>query len=288
MQMKKLDGVIIAMPTPLLPNEDIDTASVCKLVDHCINQGANGIMVLGTMGEGVSLLDSQRQLLVETTVAHAAKRIPVLATVSATSTRRGLMYAKAIEKTGIDYLVYTSSYYYKFPDNQSLLNQLTDLSNTIDLPLIFYNAPAFTGNPVDVDTLEKVLNMERVVGIKDSSCNYGSFVELLRRYPNKSERPGTIMQGDESVFDASILMGADGVISGGGVLFIKEVRALYEAAIAQNILTAMQLQQIFTKLLLEVLMPNPQRNWVFNIKNQLANKGIILHPTVTAPFLTNQ
>ncbi len=287
MQMKKLEGVIIAMPTPLLPNEDIDTASVCALVDHCINQGANGIMVLGTMGEGVSLLDNQRQLLVETTVAHAAKRIPVLATVSATSTRRGMMYAKAIEKTGIDYLVYTSSYYYKFPDPQSLLDQLNTISDAIDLPIIFYNAPAFTGNPVDVDTLDKILQLEKVVGIKDSSCNYGSFVELLRRYPNKSERPGTIMQGDESVFDASILMGADGVISGGGVLFIQEVRALYEAAIAGNTLDAMQLQQVFTKLLLNVLMPNPQRNWVYHIKNQLATKGIIQYPTVSAPFLTN-
>jgi 4-hydroxy-tetrahydrodipicolinate synthase len=287
MTPKKLEGVIIAMPTPLLPNEDIDIVSTRKLIDYCIDQGVKGIMILGTMGEGVSLVDAQRQVMVDTTVQHVAGRVPVLATVSATSTRRGIEYIKAIENSGVDYIVITTAYYYKFPDPISLLQQIEAMTNAADIPFIFYNAPGFTGNPVDVDTIDKILNMEKIVGIKDSSCNFGNFVELLRRYPDKATRPGTIMQGDESVFDASIMMGADGVVSGGGVLFIKDVLSLYEVSKALDHQKAMLLQQNFTKLLMHVLMPNPQRNWVFNIKKVLADKKIIESPTVTAPFLTN-
>lgn len=108
MKSEKLEGVIIAMPTPLLKNEDIDTQSLCKLIDYCINEGANGIMIAGTMGEGPALIDSQKQLLVEITVNHAAGRVPVLATVSAPSTRKSLEYVKAINKLGVDYIVCTS------------------------------------------------------------------------------------------------------------------------------------------------------------------------------------
>ena len=85
---KRLHGVVIALPTPLLENEDVDTTSLRNLIDYCIGEGADAIMVLGTMGEGVALTDTQRILTVETAVAHANKRVPVLATVSGTSTRK--------------------------------------------------------------------------------------------------------------------------------------------------------------------------------------------------------
>ena len=87
---KKLEGVIIALPTPLTKDEDIDTQSLCKLIDHCIIEGANGIMIIGTMGEGAALFDSQRQVLLETTISHTAGRVPVLATASAASTRKSI------------------------------------------------------------------------------------------------------------------------------------------------------------------------------------------------------
>jgi 4-hydroxy-tetrahydrodipicolinate synthase len=164
---------------------------------------------------------------------------------------------------------------------------LEKIADSIAAPLIFYNAAGFTGNNVDVDTTEKILNMEKVAGIKDSSCNYGNFVELLRRYPDKNDRPGTIMQGDESVFDTSLLMGADGIISGGGVAFIKSLIELYDAASSNDRLRAVKCQRVFTKQLNDLLLPNPQRNWMYNIKKKLVDMNIISNAYVTEPFLAN-
>ena len=48
--LKKLEGVIIALPTPLTKSENIDIASLRTLVDYCITEGENAIMILGTMG----------------------------------------------------------------------------------------------------------------------------------------------------------------------------------------------------------------------------------------------
>lgn len=287
MQSKKLKGVIIAMPTPLMENEDIDIESLCKLLDFCISEGVNGVMIMGTMGEGAALFDSQRQILLETSISHTAGRIPILATVSAASTRKSIEYAKAADKAGADYIVCTTPFYYKFPDAESLIIHIKKIADNVNSPLIFYNAAGFTGNHVDVNTTEKILNMKEVAGIKDSSCNYGNFMELLRRYPNRNCRPGFIMQGDESVFDSSLLMGADGVISGGGVAFIKLLLELYKAGSSNDKFRAMECQREFSRQLENILLPDPQRNWISNIKMKLVENKIISNAYVTAPFLSN-
>jgi 4-hydroxy-tetrahydrodipicolinate synthase len=287
MTKNRLSGVIIALPTPLLKNEDLDISSLKNLIEHCISEGADGVMVLGTMGEGAALTDEQRIATVETAVSHANKRVPVLATISGASTRKTIDNLKAIDKAGADFHVCTSPFYYNFPDPQSLIQHIRKTSEASDTPLIFYNAPGSTGNTADVDTIDSILNMEGVSGIKDSACQFGTFSELLRRYPNPDSRPGTIMQGDESVYDASLLMGADGVVTGGGVLFVKLLRQLYLAGTGKNIDEAMRLQKLFSENLMSVLLPNLARNWMFNIKNELTRKNIIAHPYSTAPFMHN-
>ena len=283
---KKLEGVIIAMPTPLLENEDIDSSSLSKLIDYCITEGANGIMIGGSMGEGPALIDSQKELLIEISVSHVAGRIPVLATVSAPSTRKSIEYIKVVNRLGVDYIVCTAPFYYKYPDPASVILHLQKIASITEVPLIFYNASGFTGNEIDVNTSDIILNMKEVAGIKDSSGNFRNFAELLRRYPDKNSRPGTIMQGDESVFDASLLMGADGIISGGGVAYIKLLTELFTAGISNNKLKAFEYQQKFSGELSKLLLPDLQRNWMYNIKNKLVEIDVIQNDYVTTPFMS--
>lgn len=286
MHSKKLEGVIIAMPTPLLENEDINSSSLCKLIDYCITEGAKGIMIGGSMGEGPALIGSQKKLLIEISVSHVAGRIPVLATVSAPSTRESIEYVKVVNRLGADYIVCTAPFYYKYPDPASVILHLQKIASITEVPLIFYNASGFTGNEIDVNTSDTILNMKEVAGIKDSSGNFRNFAELLRRYPDKNNRPGTIMQGDESVFDASLLMGADGIISGGGVAYIKLLTELFAAGTSNNKLKAFEYQQKFSSELSKLLLPDPQRNWMYNIKNKLVEIDVIQNDYVTTPFLS--
>jgi 4-hydroxy-tetrahydrodipicolinate synthase len=283
---KKLEGVIIAMPTPLLENEDVDSSSLCNLIDYCITEGANGIMIGGSMGEGPALIDSQKKLLIEISVSHVAGRIPVLATVSAPSTRKSIEDVKVVNKLGADYIVCTAPFYYKYPDPASVVLHLQKIAAVTEVPLIFYNASGFTGNEIDVNTSDTILNMKEVAGIKDSSGNFRNFVELLRRYPDKNSRPGTIMQGDESVFDASLFMGADGIISGGGVAYIKLLTELFTAGTSNNKLKAFEYQQKFSGELSKLLLPDLQRNWIYNIKNKLVEIDVIQNDYVTTPFMS--
>ncbi|NDC79050.1 MAG: dihydrodipicolinate synthase family protein, partial [Chitinophagia bacterium] len=116
---KRLGGLVIAMPTPLKENEDLDAASFRRLIDHCIGEGADGVMILGSMGEGVALADNVREEAMEVAREHVDKRVPLLVTVSGASTRRTIEYARRAERLGADYLVTTSPFYYRFPDAES-------------------------------------------------------------------------------------------------------------------------------------------------------------------------
>ncbi|NDC79181.1 MAG: hypothetical protein EBZ67_15115 [Chitinophagia bacterium] len=124
-------------------------------------------------------------------------------------------------------------------------------------------------------------------GIKDSACQFGAFSELLRRYPDRASRPGTIMQGDESVYDASLLMGCDGVVTGGGVVFVRLLKRLCDAGMNREIDMAMRLQAEFWKGMTDMLMPNLPRDWMFNIKERLTRMGVIEAPWSSAPFMHN-
>ncbi|NLP09946.1 dihydrodipicolinate synthase family protein [bacterium] len=282
--MKELFGVIPAVPTPLDRSENVDVDGLRKVLDHVIEQGASAVFVLGSMGEGPALLDEQKLIVVDTTVRHVGGRVPVLAAISDVSTRRTLEMGKRIQELGPDYLVATSPYYFSFPHGDSLKEFIDRLAENLSTPLVFYNVPSRTGNRVSLETLEYIMKRPQVAAIKDSSCDLPLVIELLRRYPRGAARPCRILQGDESVYDVSLLLGADGMVTGGGTCFIPLLAALYQAALKRDFPSAFKLQQEFRKKMDDMLGPELPIDWVHAVKKTLSQRGLC-SDQVTSPFL---
>lgn len=283
--MSKLSGIITALPTPLLANEDVDVQSLKKLIDYVIKQGANGIFVLGYMGEGPALLDSQKLIVIKTAVEHTNKRVPVLAGITDVSTRRMIESGKKLKDLNPDYLVMTTPFYYRFPHPDSLYSSAEKICGELDCPMVFYHCPGATGNKVGLDTILKMMQIPQIKAIKDSSGDIYLFAEMLRRYPDKNSRPCSILQGDEFVYDISLLMGADGVITGGGTAFVDTLVELYKAAaIEKNQTMAFKLQQQFRKQMDDMLGPELLTDWMYAIKTKLKEKGLIDN-NVVFPFM---
>lgn len=282
--MSKLNGIIPAIPTPLLENEDIDVEALRKLIDYVIHQGASGIFVLGNMGEGPALLDSQKLKAVETAVNHTQGRVPVLAGMAEVSTRRMIELGKKMKALKPDYLVMTTPFYYRFPHPDSLYNSAQKICGELDYPMVFYHCPATTGNKVALETMVKIMQLPHVKAIKDSSGDIYLFAELLRRYPDKNTRPCSILQGDENVYDISLLLGADGVITGGGTVFLDILVNLYHAALAKDQFKTFELQRQFRKQMDDMLGPDLLIDWMYAIKSRLKEKGI-MNNHVVFPFM---
>lgn len=283
--MAKLSGIITAIPTPLLDNEDVDVQSLKKLIDYVIGQGANGIFVLGNMGEGPALIDSQKFIAVKTAIEHTDKRVPVLAGIAEVSPRRMVELGKKIKDLNPDYLVVTTPFYYRFPHPDSLFGAIEKITEQLNYQTVFYHCPGATGNKVGLDTMLKFMQIPNLKAIKDSSGDIYLFAELLRRFPDKENRPCSLLQGDEFVYDISLLMGADGVITGGGTAFVDLLVKLYNAAVIEkNQLKAFELQQQFRREMDDMLGSELLTDWMYAIKSKLKEKGII-DSNVTFPFM---
>jgi len=282
--MSKLSGVIPALPTPLLANENIDVPGVKKLVDYAIEQGASAIFVLGSMGEGPSLLDSQRLLIVETAAEHINGRVPLLAGISDVSTRRALEMGKMLQNSGPDYLVSTTPFYYSFPHPDSIINYFSTLADQLQKPVVYYHCPGATGNGVTWPVLDAFMQMPNLAAIKYSSLDLTLFLELLRKYPDKTTRTTAILQGNEFALDTAMLLGADGLVTGGGTLFIDTLVKLCKAGSQGDRLQAFKLQQEFRTKMDEMLGDDLAIDWVHAIKRELEKKGIC-QSNLTSPFL---
>jgi len=282
--MAELNGVVPAIPTPLLTGEDVDVDGLRRVIDYVIDQGASGVFVLGSMGEGPALLDSEKRRVVETAAEHVNKRVPLFAGISEISTRRTLELGRMLQDLQADYLVTTGPFYYRFPHPDSIIEFMEALADELTTPLVFYNSPATTGNPVTVDTMDRILNIPNVAAAKDSSRDIHMVMELLRRYPDKSTRPASIFQGDEFVYDMTLLMGADGVITGGGTVFVSTLVELYQAAVNGDKLKAFALQREFRRKMDEMLGPELAIDWMSAVKTRLKQMGLC-DSVVTSPFL---
>ncbi|MFN8705223.1 MAG: dihydrodipicolinate synthase family protein, partial [Planctomyces sp.] len=71
-------GIIPPVVTPLLSAEELDAAAVDRVVDHMIDGGVSGLFLLGTTGEGPSLMYQVRYEMVEQACRKADGRVPSL------------------------------------------------------------------------------------------------------------------------------------------------------------------------------------------------------------------
>ncbi len=79
-------GVHVVTVTPFLPDETIDETSLRSLVEFCLNAGADGLLILGVMGEADRLSDRERERVIETVIDQNAGRMQVTVGVTAAST----------------------------------------------------------------------------------------------------------------------------------------------------------------------------------------------------------
>ena len=102
--MQVLQGSLVALVTPMLPNGDIDYSCLESLIDWHVNQGTNGIVSVGTTGESATLNVQEHLEVMAFTIKHVNKRIPVIAGTGANSTNEAIELTSEAKKLGADHV----------------------------------------------------------------------------------------------------------------------------------------------------------------------------------------
>lgn len=224
-----LQGSLVAIATPMHEDGGLDIDALRTLIDFHINEGTDGIVIVGTTGESPTVDVEEHCLLIKTTVEHVAGRIPVIAGTGANSTREAIELTKHAKALGADACLLVAPYYNK-PTQEGLYQHYRAVAETVDIPQILYNVPGRTACDISNETTLRLAAIPNIVGIKDATGSIERGTDLILRAPDGF----LIFSGDDATGMALMLLGADGVISVTANVAPKLMHAMCVSAMSGN------------------------------------------------------
>tara|TARA_B100000965_G_scaffold404891_1_gene437026 strand:+ start:970 stop:1860 length:891 start_codon:yes stop_codon:yes gene_type:complete len=225
--MQVLNGSLVALVTPMLPNGDIDFITLDKIIDWHITEGTNGIVSVGTTGESATVNFDEHIKIIKHTIDYVDGRIPVIAGTGANSTSEALDLTIEAKNVGANYALIVTPYYNK-PSQRGLIEHYTKIAESIDIPQILYNVPSRTACDLLPSSVEVLSNHKNIIGIKEAVDDEDRMKDLIKiSLANKNFK---IYSGDDPSFLKMLELGGHGVISVAANVvpkYISEICSLY-------------------------------------------------------------
>ncbi len=200
-------GSITALITPFKGGE-IDWQSFEKLVEWQIAQGTSGVVPCGTTGESPTLSHAEHHQVVERCIKIVNKRIPVIAGTGSNSTKEAIGLTLEAQKAGADAALVVAPYYNK-PSQDGLLAHYKALHDATAIPIIVYNIPGRSVIDVSVDTMCKMAELPRIVGVKEAHTDLGRPLAIRKRLGDSFCQ----LSGNDDTATAYLAQGGHGCIS---------------------------------------------------------------------------
>ncbi|MDB9898864.1 4-hydroxy-tetrahydrodipicolinate synthase [Gammaproteobacteria bacterium] len=209
--MQVLQGSLVALVTPMLPNGDVDYICLENLIDWHIDQGTDGIVSVGTTGESATLNVKEHLDVIAFTVKHTNKRIPVIAGSGANSTSEAIDLTKESKRLGADFALIVTPYYNK-PNQNGLIAHFSAIADAVDIDQILYNVPSRTACDLLPSSVSVLSKHENIIGIKEAVDDESRIKKLVQISQNANSN-FSVFSGDDPTFMDSMLLGTHGVIS---------------------------------------------------------------------------
>jgi 4-hydroxy-tetrahydrodipicolinate synthase len=206
--VSKLSGYAPALPTPFDGEGCIDAVAFERLCDLQIAHGATALVVCGTTGEAPTLRPREHDELVRMAVARSRGRIPVIAGAGANATAHAIALAKEAEAAGADAILSVVPYYNK-PTQQGLYAHFRTIAEATSLPVILYDVPSRTACKLADETIARLAELPRVIGIKDA----GGDTARPARLRSLLGTDFRLLCGDDALALPYMAQGGDGCIS---------------------------------------------------------------------------
>jgi 4-hydroxy-tetrahydrodipicolinate synthase len=203
-------GVMPAITTPFRPEGGIDHEFLARHASWLAENGATGLVPLGSLGEGASLTGEEKRAVLETCVKAVGGSIPVVAGVAAASTDAAVSLARLAHEVGCGGLMVLPPYVYS-SDWMEMRAHLSAVITATPLSCMLYNNPiAYRTDFLPEQVEELVLAHGNLHAMKESSGD-------VRRVTAVRERLGdriAIFAGLDDLIVECAHVGATGWIAG--------------------------------------------------------------------------
>ncbi|MFK4567478.1 4-hydroxy-tetrahydrodipicolinate synthase [Enterococcus sp. UD-01] len=219
----KVAGIISAMVTPFTADGKINEAATRQLVNHLIDQHINGLFILGTNGEFHVLSKEEKLAFAKIVVEAVAGRVPVYAGSGGNSTEEVIALTNAFAEVGVDAVSVISPYFVPLTEEE-LFTHYQTIAAQANIPILLYNIPKNTGNPLSSQLVARLAKLPNIIGIKDSSGD----IELMKEHIEKNkEEDFVVLSGSDSLILKALKLGAAGAVAATSNVLSKTDVAIY-------------------------------------------------------------
>lgn len=243
-ELKRWRGVFPAATTQFAQDMSIDLDATASVQNALIEDGVDGLVLLGTVGENNSLEADEKLDVLRIGVKTANKRVPVITGVSELTTPRAIAYAKAASDIGVDGLMVLPAMVY-VPSEAELIAHIRAIAAATDLPIMLYNNPPAYRVNIELAVLEALADVPNIVAIKESAPDSRRITDVINAIGNRY----IVFAGLDDVAAEGLMLGATGWVSGLTNAFPQESIALVAALNKGDMASALTIYRWFMPLL---------------------------------------
>lgn len=200
-------GSYVALITPFRKGA-VDEEALRQMVNWQIEQGTHGLVPMGTTGESHTVSSAEHAQVIRIVLEETAGRIPVIAGAGSNNPLESVHYAQVAQHLGANAILCVAGYYNR-PSQEGLYQHFHYLHKHTDIPIIIYNIPPRAVVDIKADTMARLAQLPRVVGVKDATGDL-SRISQERQLITK---PFSYLSGDDITALAYHASGGAGCIS---------------------------------------------------------------------------
>lgn len=233
MSRQQFTGILAAVVTPLTAEGSaVDVDGIRDQVEHILDGGVHGLVPGGSTGEFTTLTMEERKQANAAYVEAAAGRVPVVAGTGALGTADTLELSLHAKDAGAAALMIVPPFY-DAPFYDELVAHFEVVSETVDLPIMYYNIPSNTGVQLTPDQLADLARRTNVSSYKDTGGDAAWFTRVLLHHSGDI----AALNGSDTLTFGAFALGAKAGVWGAASIIPRLCVDLYQALAVDEDLT---------------------------------------------------
>lgn len=288
MKTLDLEGLIPATLTPLTEEFELDEAALRDYIRWLLRfDGLKGFAVNMDTGEGPHLTRDEKKRIVSIWNDEVKSRLPILAGVGGPSTGNAIREAGDAQEAGADGLVIfpIPAYAGRPLPSDIPVKYHEAIARSVTIPLVLFQLqPNLSGVIFSREVLERLLEIENVIAIKEASFDPITFVNTVE-IVKRTSRKITLLTGNDNFILESFLLGAEGALIGFGTIAVAEQVEMLRRVKEHNFSKALEIYRQKVRSLANAIFSEPVRNYRARLKEALRALGVLRNSRVRPPLL---
>jgi 4-hydroxy-tetrahydrodipicolinate synthase len=248
----RFDGSGVALVTPFAEH-GVDERALARLIEFHHAEGTDALVVCGSTGEAAAMTADEQYRVAAAAVAANAGRLPVIVGCGGMDTRQVVRLGAQAARAGADAVLLSAPPYNK-PPQRGMIDHFRAIMDAAALPAIIYNVPGRTAVNILPETIARLAEDERVIGVKEACGDIVQIAELARLVGDRL----AIWSGNDDQIVPIMALGGRGVITVLGNVAPRDTSRMAHAWLAGDIATARDLQLRYLPLIRALFAePNP-------------------------------